>query len=171
MQGSQMIYAMSAGKYTGGFAFFRPLAIVTAAVLWLGGATAAQPAAGAWREAPEFVGLFTPDGGAPGEYSAFTSPRPLDEVLRDLTTTPGLVASAGAWTPQTLVALDAFGRQGRYNRWTLARLFGARRPRVARGPRAEAGRVVESWTLFSPYPDPAITRLEPGTLLIVVRLP
>ena len=26
-------------------------------------------------------------------------------------------------------------------------------------------------TLVSPYPDPTLTRLEPGTLLIVVRLP
>jgi hypothetical protein len=50
-------------------------------------------------------------------------------------------------------------------------VYGARRARVARGPRVVDGRVVESWTLISPYPDPGLQRLEPGTLLIVLKVP
>jgi len=70
-----------------------------------------------------------------------------------------------------LLPADAFGRSGDYDRSKLARLYGARRASVARGPRLENGRVVESWTLVSPYPSVALERLEPGTLLIVQRLP
>jgi hypothetical protein len=69
-----------------------------------------------------------------------------------------------------VAAAEAFGQSGGYNRWKLARLYGARRAKVARMPRVENGRVVEAWTLISPYPDPGLERLEPGTLLIVLRL-
>jgi hypothetical protein len=41
---------------------------------------------------------------------------------------------------------------------------------VARGPRLDGG-YAESWTLIAPYPDVALRRLEPGTLIIVVRIP
>jgi hypothetical protein len=30
---------------------------------------------------------------------------------------------------------------------------------------------MESWTLIAPYPDLALRRLEPGTLIIVLRFP
>jgi hypothetical protein len=53
----------------------------------------------------------------------------------------------------------------------VARLYGSRQPRVARGARADEGRVVESWTLVSPYPSADLTRLEHGTLRIVLRTP
>jgi hypothetical protein len=42
---------------------------------------------------------------------------------------------------------------------------------VARGPRLQNGRVIETWILVSPYPDSRLERLEPGTLLIVLRTP
>ena len=82
-----------------------------------------------------------------------------------------LVRAPGAWEPRPLLPLDAFGQAGRYDRSGLARLYGARQPRVARGARTENGRVVESWTLISPYPDAALRRLGAGTLLVVLRLP
>lgn len=112
-----------------------------------------------WTESPRHRALFTPPALPEGIYRTYVSPRPLDEL-----------APALGVAPQSLVALDAFGQSGGYNRWTVARLYGARRARVARLPRVEHGEVVEAWTLVSPYPDPGLQRLEPGTLLIVLRL-
>jgi hypothetical protein len=66
---------------------------------------------------------------------------------------------------EALAPLDAFGSGGLYDRAALARLYGSRRPSVARGWIDEAGRF-ESLTLISPHPDAGLTRLEPGTLII-----
>jgi hypothetical protein len=135
-----------------------------------GGAGMGQIAA-TWREAPEYLPLFAPSGPRAGAYRTFVSPLDLDEVLRRLDAEGALLAPPGAWQPKPLLPFDAFGQMGRYDRWALARLYGARRARVARGPRGSDGHVTESWTLISPYPDPALSRLEPGTLLIVLRIP
>jgi hypothetical protein len=118
---------------------------------------------------PVYLDLFAPAVHR-SAYQAFISPLPLDQLLTSLTD-PGFAASPGAWRPERLLALDAFGRAGRYDRSKLARLYGARRVDVARGPRVEGGRIVETWTLVSPYPDPRLERLEPGTLILVLRLP
>ncbi len=122
-----------------------------------------------FMESPAFVRLFTPRGAPEGTYRAYTTPRDLDVVLaairRDLPT-----PASGSFEPQSVIASDAFGQSGGYNRWKVALLYGARRARVARGPRLEDGRVVEAWTLVSPYPDAGLARLNPGTLLIVLRL-
>jgi hypothetical protein len=115
-----------------------------------------------WTESPMFRHLFTPLRVPDGTYQTYVSPHPIDEVLA------GMEAGVAA---QPLVALEAFGQSGGYDRWKLARLYGAKRAKVARLPRVENGRVKEAWTLISPYPDPAMERLEPGTLLIVLRLP
>jgi hypothetical protein len=114
-----------------------------------------------WTENPAFRRLFTPSAAPAGTYTTLVTPRSIDEVLADI--------QAGA-EPQALVALEAFGQSGGYNRWKLARLYGAKRARVARLPRVENGEVIEAWTLISPYPDPTLERLEPGTLLIVLRV-
>jgi hypothetical protein len=130
-----------------------------------GGASAAP-----WRPATEYAQLFAP--AAYGEaYQFFTSPRGIDELLAQIERDPASVRSPGAWTPRPLGPFDAFGQGGAYDRTKLARLYGSRRARVARGPRQEGGTVVESWTLISPYPDRALRQLEPGTLLVVLRLP
>jgi hypothetical protein len=120
---------------------------------------AAAPAG--WTESPLFRSLFTPRHVPAGTYGTFVSPRSIDDVLAGI--------DAGV-APQAVVALEAFGGSGGYDRWKLARLYGAKRARVARIPRVEDGEVVEAWTLVSPYPDPSLERLEPGTLLIVLRL-
>jgi hypothetical protein len=114
-----------------------------------------------WTESPRFRRLFTPAGVPDGTYETFVTARPIDQVLAE--TGAGVEA-------QALVALEAFGQSGGYNRWKLARLYGAKRARVARFPRLEKGKVVEAWTLISPYPDHSLERLEPGTLLIVLRV-
>jgi len=131
----------------------------------------AQPAPGGlWREAPEYRLLVAPAGPRAAAFRTFVSPLDLEAVLARLDQTPGLLSPPGAWQPRPASAADAFGQAGRYDRWKLARLFGARRPQVARGPRAANGQVTEAWTLISPHPDPALERLEPGTLLIVLSL-
>ena len=79
--------------------------------------------------------------------------------------------SPGAWQPASTAALDAFGQTGDYDRWALARLYGGRHPRVARGPRLAPDGRTESWTLISPYPSPTLRRLESGTLALVLRVP
>jgi hypothetical protein len=169
MQGSQMMYATDV-KYTGGFPGRTALAAVVLASLALAIPDAAAPG-GAWRAAPEYLPLFTAENAHRGAYETYTSPLPLDAVLQALASDPALLHPPGAWTPAAVTADDAFGRQGAYNRWALARLYGARRASIARGPRAQDGRVAESWTLISPYPDASLERLEPGTLLIVLHLP
>jgi hypothetical protein len=123
-----------------------------------------------WRDAPAHRDLFTPAAGREA-YQVAASPADLDTVLRTMAGNTSLVRTPGAWTPRDEYILDAFGRSGSYDRWTLARLFGSRQARVARGARMVDGRPVESWTLISPYPSADLTRLEPGTLRIVLRVP
>ena len=125
---------------------------------------------GGFTEAPAFVPLFTPRGVPPGTYHTYTSGRDLESVLAELRTDPSLSREHGSFEPQSVVASEAFGESGGYNRWKMALLYGAKRARVARGPRFESGRVVEAWTLISPYPDTSLERLNPGTLLIVLRV-
>ena len=128
---------------------------------------AAQPA---FVSAPAYLALFAPRGGR-ASYRAETSPLGLDEVLAALADDGALGRPPGAWQPRREAPQDAFGTAGRYNRWALARLYGAVQPRVARGPRLVDGRTAEAWILISPYPDPTFTRLEPGTLRIIVGSP
>lgn len=132
--------------------------------------TAAAPGAGAWRAAPEYLPLVAPAGPRGAAYSTFVSPQPLEAVLRELEREPLLLKPPGAWQPQPQQPGDAFGQTGRYDRWKLPRLYGSRRAMVARGPATSASGTPEAWTLISPYPDPALQRLEPGTLLMVLSL-
>lgn len=143
----------------------RPLAAVIL-TLALGRAV---PNADVWRAAPEYARLFAPAGPRGASYRTYVTNRPLSDVLRELGDTPALLRSPGAWQPRPAAPLDAFGITGRYDHWRLLLLYGASRPMVARGAATgpEGG---ESWTLISPYPDPALARLEPGTLLIVLSL-
>ncbi|MBI4887652.1 MAG: hypothetical protein HY824_11215 [Acidobacteria bacterium] len=134
-------------------------------------AVAAEPPPAPWREAPGLAAIFAPRGPQAAAYRAYVSPANLDAVLREFASDPSLLRAPGAWTPQDLAPADAFGQGGTYDRSTVARLYGSGRARVARGARVEDERIVESWTLISPYPDPARRRLEPGTLLLIVRLP
>jgi hypothetical protein len=137
----------------------------------LSGIAAAAQAGDPWREAPEYLPLLAPAGGRHTAYRVYVSPLDLETTLRSLNADASLVRAPGAWQPRPMLALDAFGLAGRYDRSGMARVYGARQPHVARGARTEDGRVVESWTLISPYPDAALRRLSEGTLLVVLRLP
>lgn len=123
-----------------------------------------------WNSAPAYAELFAPRAQRPA-YRFFTSPHPLAALLPQVSSDAASVRTPGGWTARALLPFDAFGQSGEYDRTKLARLYGARRAQVARGPRQDGGIVVESWTLVSPYPDTTLTALEPGTLLIVLRLP
>jgi hypothetical protein len=123
-----------------------------------------------WRPAPEFLPLFTPRHVPDGAYEAYVTSRDLDATLREVRGNPAF-STPGAWNVQAVIPSDAFGESGGYNRWTVARLYGATRALVARAPRLEHGTVVETWTLVSPYPNASLDRLESGTLLLVLRVP
>ncbi|MGE5242814.1 MAG: hypothetical protein ACM3SQ_01120 [Betaproteobacteria bacterium] len=105
------------------------------------------------QNAPELARLFTPPHPRLGRYEVCTTPRSLDLV------------APHDWKTDALAPLDAFGAAGPYDRAAVARLYGGRSVRVARGWVQEQNRF-ESWTLLSPYPDASLTRLEPGTLVI-----
>ena len=127
-------------------------------------------AAAAWLSLltprPEYRAVFAPVGPRGSAYEFYVSAASLEQVLHSMADDPGLLHPPGAWQPVELLPADAFGQTGRYDRAKLARLYGARHPRVARGPAEK-----DSWTLISPYPSADLARLEPGTLLIVLHLP
>jgi hypothetical protein len=137
-----------------------------AVVLVAGGVLGADAA---WRDAPGYLDLFAPAAHR-ADYRAAVSPLGLDDVLREQAGDESLIRPPGAWTPRSQLPADAFGRSGAYDRWTLARLYGSRQPRVARGARLADDGAIEAWTLVSPYPSPDLARLEPGTLLMVLRI-
>ena len=131
----------------------------------------AVPAAAAapWREAAEYVRVFAPASHADAYGIAVTS-KGLDEVLKDVDDDQTIVRTPGAWAVHGESATDVFGTAGSYNRWLLARLYGSRQVRVARGARADRGRVVEAWTLISPYPSADLRTLHPGTMRLILNI-
>jgi hypothetical protein len=120
-----------------------------------------------WREAPEYLQPFAPAGDRASRYRAFVSDADIETVLKD----SGLAgtSSSGMWIPVPTTPADAFGQAGRYDRSAVARLYGSMRARVARGVTMAPDGTREYWTLVSPHPDPALRRLERGTLLLVLR--
>lgn len=144
----------------------------------IGPDVAAQAPPGNWREAPEYVVLFAPPGARAASYHVYVTPLDLQAVLKQVIGDPSTLHPPGSWLPVSQLSSDAFGQSGSYDRSSLARLYGARRATVARGPRLSAspstalgeGRPGEAWTLVSPYPSGDMRRLEAGTLLIVLNL-
>ena len=149
--------------------------LAAAAVLWLTTtAIAAEiPPSGTWTGAPGYLRLFAPSGPRAAAYHIYASPLGIDTLLARLASEPSLLHPPGAWMPAALLPGDAFGQTGSYDRSKLARLYGSKRALVAHGPRAPStplGASSEAWTLISPYPSRDLTRLEPGTMLIVLNL-
>ena len=171
MHGSQMIYATVVPRKTGKYNSERRGPRLSAALVVFGTACICLEPAPAWRDAPEFLAIFAPAAPRSAAYRMRVADADVESVLRQLDEDPALLRVPGAWEVRGLAPADAFGNAGTYDRSKLARLYGAERARVARGARLESGRVVESWSLISPYPDPALQTLRTGTLLIVLRLP
>ena len=108
---------------------------------------------------PALTALFTPARPISGHYEVCTSDEPLDRVASD-------TAGAPRFSPSEMIdPLDAFGAAGSYSRSALAQLYAGRRVRVAQGW-VDRGGQFESVTLLSPYPDPTLTRLLPGTMIV-----
>jgi hypothetical protein len=72
------------------------------------------------------------------------------------------------WSIDALTAADVFAAVDPRVKRAVAILYGGQRPQVARGWIARSDDELESVTLVSPRPDPSLTRLMPGTLLIRV---
>ena len=114
---------------------------------------------------PALRALFTPKRPIAGRYDACTARASID-TLAARTGERGLPGVRRRLGPiEAVDPLDAFGTAGPYDRSAVARLFGGRRARVAHGWSWE-GAVLTSVTLVSPYPDPTLTTLMPGTLVI-----
>ena len=111
---------------------------------------------------PAFLALFTPPKPVVGHYEACPIEEPIDSVVKSDTATHYGAVEDADW-------LTAFGSAGSYDRAHVARLYGGTGVRLARGWRKEGSRF-ESITLISPYPDPSLTRLERGTLVITLVL-
>jgi hypothetical protein len=108
---------------------------------------------------PLLAALFTPPRPQLGRYEVCTTSEPIEAAsAADRTAGPPVRIEA-------LEALDAFGAAGPYNRAALARLYGGTRVWVARRWRQRGAEFV-SETLLSPYPDAALTHLNPGTMVI-----
>jgi hypothetical protein len=94
----------------------------------------------------------------------------LERVKQALAPDGSAGRAPGSWQVLQMDPLEAFGTAGAYDRSKLARLYTGRRVSVVRGPVERAGEVVAAVTLFSPYPDATLSRLEKGTLVIVIRV-
>jgi hypothetical protein len=135
----------------GSRAFFRAAILVWAAAGVAAGAQA--PSRSPVSCDTTLTDLFTPRHPRLGRFEVCTDPRPLAEVV------------PAGWAVETLDALDAFGAARSYDRAGLARLYGGVRAGVAHGWTRTADRF-ESLTFISPYPNAAMTSLDPGTLMI-----
>jgi hypothetical protein len=120
---------------------------------------------------PEHRGLFTPRAAPAGAYQAVIVDAPMETarplVMRALGVPDAPASGTGSWAVRRLEAVEAFGASGVYDETRLGRLFNGRRASVARGPVVRDGEIIASVTLISPYPDPGLTRLEQGTLVII----
>jgi hypothetical protein len=122
-----------------------------------------------WRTAPVYRDLFAPVNHRDA-YHISVAEAGLDDVLADLRADQTLLRTPGAWTVTRESGPDAFGSAGQYNWWLLARLYGNRHVRVARGARVDRGRVIEAWTLISPYPSADLRTLHPGTMRLILTM-
>ncbi len=118
---------------------------------------------------PALTRLFTPQAVPAGTYLVYRSPRKIEDLtslLRAMDPRP----APGAWQPTRPEAHGAFGEEGNFDRARLARLFNGKRVTVVRGSLVRDGRRV-AFTLVSPYPDPSLSAILDGTMVIEFRDP
>ena len=124
--------------------------------------------------APALARLFTPLQAPAGAYRVTVLAEGIDGALervkKALAPDAPAGAPAGSWQVQQMDPLEAFGTTGAYDRSKVARLYTGRRVSVVRGPVERDGKVVAAVTLISPYPDATLSRLEKGTLVIVINV-
>lgn len=126
------------------------------------------PGLSTWTPSAAHVNLLAP-ASRRSAYEAFVSADGLEPVLERIRAAAWGPHPPGAWEIERLGARDAFGLSGDYNRWQMARVYGGVAVQVARGPyRHDEG--LDTWTMFSPYPDAALQALVRGTLLLIARV-
>jgi hypothetical protein len=118
---------------------------------------------------PVLTRLLTPRSVLAGTYEVYGSERSIQTIAADLRAEDHDPAP-GAWNAEHQDTLDAFDGASRAERFRLAELYVGIRPLVARGSLVRDGRH-EGYTLISPYPDASMTRLRPGTMVIVFHVP
>jgi hypothetical protein len=131
-------------------------------------ASATLPIAGGVAD-PALTRLLTPASVAKGTYVVYRSDRPLRDVVAELSARDPN-PPVGAWKPERRDALEAFEAASRAHRFRIAELYRGVHPVVARGSLMRGGQRT-AYTLISPYPDASLTRLEPGTMIIVFHIP
>jgi hypothetical protein len=109
---------------------------------------------------PTLTALFTPAQPGLGRYEVCTTADAIETIVAS-----GPADSIHFGDLEALESLDAFGKAGPYDRSRLARLYGGTRVKVVHGWASTAAGFT-SITLLSPYPDPSLTRLLPGTMSI-----
>lgn len=118
----------------------------------------------AWTCDAALAALFTPMRPEVGRYEVCTTAATLDAAIVDTAADGVHLAPV-----ETLNPFEALGASGSYSRAAVARLYGGRRVRVARGW-VQRGDRFESVTLLSPYPDRTLSMLQPGTMVIRLTL-
>jgi len=150
------------------------LLVLTASWPWRGNLSAAQDIQPPGTPAPSLARLFTPRQAPDGAYTVTVLTEGIEGALANVkrVLAPDAVAGnpPGSWQVQSLDPLEAFGTAGTYDRSKVARLYAGRRVSVVRGPVERNGRVRAAVTLISPHPDATLSRLEKGTLVIVIRV-
>ena len=146
----------------------RTLLISTAIACVATAATAIGPDLG--RRDDQLRRLFTPLHAPDGAFEAYVSDESIDALARRLARLNPSAESRASWIVRRVDVWEAFGSASRFDRYPVMRLYGGIRPRLARGPIVQDGRVVASATLISPYPESSLDRLQTGTLVVVLRL-
>jgi hypothetical protein len=118
---------------------------------------------------PALARLFTPQAVPAGTYLVYRSARKIEDLTASLRARDSSPAP-GAWEPTRPEAHGAFGEEGNFDRARLARLFNGKRVTVVRGSLVLDGSRV-AYTLVSPYPDPSLSAILDGTMVVEFRLP
>ena len=144
--------------------------LVAAAVLCVAFAPSrpADPFLG--TRSPALERLFTPPAVPRDLYEVYESPRSIEQLAAALRARDA-APHQGAWHVRQIGPGDAFGAEGSYDRARLAMLVGGRRISVARGSLRNADGTLTGFTLLSPYPDPTLSELRTGTMIIVFHVP
>ncbi len=141
----------------------------------LGSATAEARAlassAPACRFDPILTRLFTPHFVPGNPYHVYVTTAAIEKLASMFAALSPAPPSSSAWQTRDMDPLEAFGEGGPYDPAKVGRLYVGRRARVVRGPIVENGQTVVTIMLVSPYPDPSLTRLEPGTMIVEFRVP
>lgn len=118
---------------------------------------------------PAHAALFAPPARA-GLFSFATTTETLEQVVayyRQRWPSP----DPRSWTIERSHPLDVFDGAARFDRARLARVYGGKPARIARGPMVENGRVTHTVLLVSPYPEANMRELNGGTLIMTVVVP